>query len=100
MEVNCDSLDSSHSVNDPSADSKLQEEIATLKKEIRAIKLNLGESAIPNLLIRIADSVENGREGKSCAQLPETPLTRPQLQTASLFSVPSLAVVINMLLIY
>ena len=100
MEVNYDSLDSSHSVNDLSADSKLQEEIATLKKEIRAIKLNHGESEIPNLLIRIADSVENGREGKSRAQLPETPLTRSQLQTASLFSVPSLAVVINMLLIY
>ena len=63
MEVNYDSLDSSHSVNDLSADSKLQEEIATLKKEIRAIKLNHGESEIPNLLIRIADSVENGREG-------------------------------------
>ena len=79
MEVNYDSLDSSHSVNDPSADSKLQEEIATLKKEIRAIKLKHGENAIPNLSVRIADPVENGREGKSFAQLPVRLLTRPQL---------------------
>ena len=79
MEVNYDSLDSSHSVNDPSADSKLQEEIATLKKEIRAIKLKHGENAIPNLSVRIADPVENGREGKSFAQLPVRLLNRPQL---------------------
>ena len=79
MEVNYDSLDSSHSVNDPSADSKLQEEIATLKKEIRTIKLKHGENAIPNLSVRIADPVENGREGKSFAQLPVRLLTRPQL---------------------
>ena len=39
MEVNYDSPDSSHSVNDPSTHSKLQEEIATFKKEIRATNL-------------------------------------------------------------
>lgn len=77
-------LDSPQSVNDPSVVTRLQEEIAMLKHEIRAIKFKHGESSTPNLSVRIADPVENGREGKSFAPEPAPkPSPRPQLSKRS-----------------
>jgi len=78
-EKNNASLESTQSVNDPSMVTRLQEEIATLKDEIRAIKLQHGENAKPNLSVRIAHPVENGREGKSFTQPAPKPSSRPQL---------------------
>lgn len=78
-EENNASLESTQSVNDPSIVTRLQEEIATLKDEIRAIKLQHGENAKPNLSVRIAEPVENGREGKSFTQPAPKPSPRPQL---------------------
>lgn len=66
-------------MNDPSVVTRLQEEIATLKHEIQAIKVQHGENTAPNLSVRIADPVENGREGKSFTQPAPKPSPRPQL---------------------
>lgn len=79
LDTNCDSVDSTHSVNDSNVVTKLQEEIATLKQEIRVIKLKHGEKATPDFSVRVADPVENGEDGKSFTQPPETPSSRPQL---------------------
>ena len=76
-ETNNGFLDSTQSVNDPSVVTRLQEEIAMLKHEIRAVKFKHGESNTPNLSVRIADPVENGREGKSFTQPAPTPSPRP-----------------------
>lgn len=74
-----DSLDSIVQ-NDPDVVTGLQEEIAALKQEIRVIKDRNGEKTTPNLSVRIADPVENGREGISFTQPAPTPLKpRPQL---------------------
>lgn len=66
-------------MNDPSVVTRLQEEIATLKHEIQAIKVQHGENTAPNLSVRIADPVENDREGKSFTQPAPKPSPRPQL---------------------
>lgn len=66
-------------MNDPSVVTRLQEEIATLKHEIQAIKVQHGENTTPKLSVRIADQVENGREGKSFTQPAPKPSPRPQL---------------------
>ena len=78
-EANNGSLEATQSANDPNVVSKLQEEIATLKHEIRAIKIQHGENATPNFSVRIADPVENGMEGKSFTQPAPKPSARPQL---------------------
>ena len=66
-------------MNDPSAVTSVQEEIATPKHEIRAIKIQHGENATTNLSVRVVDPVENGNEGKSFTQPAPKPSPRPQL---------------------
>lgn len=67
----------SQSVNDPNVVTRLQAEIATLKQEIRAIKVKYNENTTPNLSVRIADPVENGREGRTFSQSEISPPPRP-----------------------
>ena len=78
-EANNGSVESTQSVNVPNVVTRLQEEIATLKHEIRAIRNQHGENHKSNLSVRIVDPVENGREGKSFIQPPPKPSPRPQL---------------------
>ncbi|KAL9973235.1 hypothetical protein ACROYT_G019659 [Oculina patagonica] len=78
-ESNNGSIKSTQSVSDPNVVTRLQEEIASLKHEIRAIKFKHGESNTPDLTVRIADPVDNGREGKSFTQPTPKPSPRPQL---------------------
>ena len=78
-EANNGSVESTQSMNDPRVVARLQEEIATLKHEIRAIKNQHGQNPKSNLSVRIADPVENGKDGKSFTQPTPKPSPRPQL---------------------
>ena len=69
-------------MNDPYAVTRLQQEIAALKQEIRAIKGKDDEDTERNLSIRIEEPVENGREERTLPQPESKPVPRsprPQL---------------------
>lgn len=78
-EANNGSVESTQSMNDPRVVARLQEEIATLKHEIRAIKNQHGQNPKSNLSVRLTDPVENGKDGKSFTQPTPKPSPRPQL---------------------
>lgn len=68
------------SVNEPNVIGRLQEEIAALKQEIRAIKVKYNENTTPKLSVRIADTVENGRAGSTFSESAPAPHSpRPSL---------------------
>ena len=66
-------------VDDPNVITRLQEEIATLKQEIRAMKANHNEQMTTKISMsaRIADPVENGRAGRMFTQSEISPTPRP-----------------------
>ena len=71
------------SLNGSYAVTRLQQEIAELKQEIQAIKgKDHDESTERNLPVRIAEPVENGKNGRTLSQMESTPVRRsprPQL---------------------
>ena len=57
---------------------RLQEEITTLKQEIRTIKDKYKEKETSKLSVKVANPIENGRAGRTISPSPR-PSPRPQL---------------------